>query len=59
MLRDDEENMGLSCRPEWHIELRCIWERGTFCCNTLNMCCRTTAKVGARNLKGVSLGWGK
>jgi hypothetical protein len=55
MLRDDEENMGLS----WHIELRCIWERGTFCCSTLNLCCRTTAKVGARNLKGLSLGWGK
>ncbi len=57
MLRGDEERRGLSCRTEWHIEVKMHLGRGSFCCSTLNLCCRTAARVGAKNLKGVSLGW--
>ncbi len=59
MLRDDEERRGPNCRIEWHIEVKMHMGRGTFCCSTLNLCCRIVAKVGAKNLKGVSSCWAK
>jgi hypothetical protein len=42
---------------EWHIEVKMHVGRGNFCYSTLNLSCKTTARVGAKNLKGVSLGW--
>ncbi len=47
----------MSYRTKWHVEVKMHLGRGNFCCNTLNLCCRIAAKMGARNLKGVSLNW--
>jgi hypothetical protein len=30
MLRDDEENKGLSCRTKWHIEIKMHMRKGNF-----------------------------
>jgi hypothetical protein len=34
------------------VRVKMHMRRGSFCCSTLNLCCRTTTRVGARNLKG-------
>jgi hypothetical protein len=54
MLRDDEGRSDPSCIIEWHIEVKMHLGRGNFCYNTLNLCCKTVARMGARNFKGVS-----
>jgi len=40
MLRDDEENKDTNYRTKGHIEIKIHLGRGTFCCSTLNPCCR-------------------
>jgi hypothetical protein len=58
-LRVDEERRGPSCRIEWHIKVKMHLGRGNFCCSTLNLCCRTTIRMGAGNLKGGILRLGR
>ncbi len=59
MPRANEKRRGPSCRTKWHIKVKMHLGKGTFCCNTLNLCCRTAPKVGAGNLKGMSSSWAK
>jgi len=40
MLRNDEDKRGPSYRTKGHIEVKMHLGRGTFCCSTLNPCCR-------------------
>jgi len=40
MLRYDEEKRGPSYRTKGHIEVKMHLGKGTFCCSTLNPCCR-------------------
>ncbi len=52
-----KKEKGLRCRIEWHIKVKMHLGRGNFCYNTLNLSCKIVARMGARNLKRVSLGW--
>jgi hypothetical protein len=59
MLRSDEDERGPSYRTKGHIEIKMHLGKETFCCSTLNPCCKQFVRVSTRNLKGVSLGWAK
>jgi hypothetical protein len=44
MLRDDENKRGSRCRTKGHIEVKMHFEKGIFCCNTLDPCCKQLLK---------------
>jgi hypothetical protein len=51
MLKHDEGKKGSNCKIEWHIEIKMHMGKGNFCCSTLNLCCKTITRMGARNIK--------
>jgi hypothetical protein len=52
MLRNDENKRSPSCRTKEHTKIKMHLGRGTFCCSTLNPCCRQLSKWVPKTSKG-------